>query len=222
MSDKKNQTQIDELNSKLDLILEEMAAQRNARIERNDLVNDLSLVGKDVFSTTVDSLDKAGVELDTEMLGSLMIKIVRNISTFNQLMDSLESANDFIKDASPIINQVGLDVLSKFSELEQKGYLEVLKELGKLSDVFVQNISIDDIKMLSDSIPSILNLVKNVTKPEVMNALNKTVVAFSDLQNEKIPQYSLWKVFRKMQKPEMKTAMGFMMLFADKLSAADK
>ncbi|MCD4793854.1 MAG: DUF1641 domain-containing protein [Bacteroidales bacterium] len=201
MSENNMQDQINELNTKVDIILEEVVAQRNARNEKADLISDLSIVGKDIFAHTVTSLDKAGVELDGEALTALLIKLVRNIGTFNQMMDTLESATDMIKDAAPIVNQMGLDAISKFAEFEQKGYLNLMKELINLSDNIVSLITVEDIIDLSDNIVVILETAKS-------------------MKYEQIPKYSMWKAFRAMQSPEMKKGIGFIITFIKKLSSA--
>ena len=201
MSENNMQDQINELNTKVDIILEEVVAQRNARNEKADLISDLSIVGKDIFAHTITSLDKAGVELDGEALTALLIKLVRNIGTFNQMMDTLESATDMIKDAAPIVNQMGLDAISKFAEFEQKGYLNLMKELINMSDNIVSLITVEDIIDLSDNIVVILETAKS-------------------MKYEQIPKYSIWKAFRAMQSPEMKKGIGFIITFIKKLSSA--
>ena len=60
------QEQINAMNRKLDIVLEEIAIQKQKRQEVEDLVTDLSIIGKDMFKASVDELDHAGVELDTE------------------------------------------------------------------------------------------------------------------------------------------------------------
>ncbi len=219
MSDKNMQEQINELNHKMDMILEEMFAQRNSRIEKEDLIKDISLVGKDMFAHTVTVLDHAGVELDNEALTALLIKLVRNIGTFNQMMDTLESVTDFMKDASPIINQVGLDAIAKFSEFEEKGYLDFFKELISISDNIVTHFSVQDVRDLADNIVSILETVKNLTQPDMMGAINNALTVFKSMDTENIPEYSMWKAFRTMQSPEMKKSIGFMITFLKNLTA---
>ncbi len=143
MSQDNTQNQINEINRKLDLVLEEINSQRLRRQEVDDLVSDLSIVGKDVFTTSVTALDKAGIELDYEALGALSIKLVRNIGTFNQMLETLESANDLLKDLTPIVNQVGLDSIALLAEYEQKGYLDFLKEFMNLTDKVVSHFTLD-------------------------------------------------------------------------------
>ncbi len=220
MSENNIQEQINELNRKMDIILEEMYAQRNSRIEKEDLAKDLSIVGKDMFAHSVTVLDQAGVELDGEALTALMIKIIRNIGTFNQMMDTLESANDFMKDVSPVINQVGLDAIAKFAEFEQKGYLDFFKELMSISDNIVTHFTVQDVRDLADNVVSILEMVKNLTQPDMIGAINNALTVFKSMDTENIPEYSMWKAFRTMQSPEMKKSIGFMITFLKNLSAS--
>lgn len=220
MSENNIQDQINELNIKMDIILEEITEQRNSRIEKADLFADLSIVSKDVFSHTVTSLDKAGVELDGEALTALLIKVVRNIGTFNQMMDTLESVNDLIKDVSPIVNQVGLDAISKLAEFEQKGYLDFIKELMSISDNIVTHFSTEDVRGLADNVVSILEMVKSVTQPEMLSAITNALTVFKSMDTEDIPEYSVWKAMKAMRTPEMKRSIGFMITFMKNLSAS--
>lgn len=218
MSENNIQEQINDLNRKMDMILEEMFAQRNSRIEKEDLIKDISLVGKDMFAHSVTVLDHAGVELDGEALSALLIKLIRNIGTFNQMMDTLESVTDFMKDASPIINQVGLDAIAKFSEFEEKGYLDFFKELISISDNIVTHFSPKDVRDLANNIVSILETVKNLTQPDMMGAINNALTVFKSMDTENIPEYSIWKALRAMQTPEMKKSIGFMITFLQNLT----
>jgi len=218
MSENNIQEQINDLNRKMDIILEEIFAQRNSRIEKEDLIKDISLVGKDMFAHSVTVLDHAGVELDGEALSALLIKLIRNIGTFNQMMDTLESVTDFMKDASPIINQVGLDTIAKLSEFEEKGYLDFFKELISISDNIVTHFSPKDVRDLANNIVSILETVKNLTQPDMMAAINNALMVFKSMDTENIPEYSIWKALRAMQTPEMKKSIGFMITFLQNLT----
>ena len=53
MTDNNIQLQIDQINQKLDLILDEAVMQKQNRDTVMDLVNDLSLVGKDAFKVLI-------------------------------------------------------------------------------------------------------------------------------------------------------------------------
>lgn len=61
MTDQNIQTQINEINRKLDIVLEEVYSQKQARQTVEDLVTDLSLIGTDMFKASVVELDNAGI-----------------------------------------------------------------------------------------------------------------------------------------------------------------
>jgi len=218
MTDIDIQSQIKEMNQKLDLVLSEVNAQRLKRLEVEDLVDDLSIISKDVFTSTVQGLDNAGIDLDYDAVGSLLIKVIRNIGTFNKLFDMLESANDLMKDLTPIINQVGVDAITLMSEFEQKGYFNIIAELMKVVDSLVKNIKVEDVKVLHDITPTIVEIFNNITSPKMLNTVNNALTAFNNVDADKVKPYSMFKVMRKMNSKEMKQNMGFMMTFLEELS----
>ena len=211
------QVQIEAMNKKLDLVIEEINLQKLRRKATDDLIKDVSLVGRDVFKASVEELDKAGVELDTEAVKSLLIKLVRNVGLLNEAVDMLESVNDFVKDASPIAHQIGLTTIHKLAEYEQKGYFEFLKGVMQIVDRLINECTVDDLKNISDNIPYLVETMKNITNPEVLGAMNNAIGTFCETDFEKTDSMSVWKVFREMNSPEMKKAMGFLITFSKAL-----
>lgn len=218
MTEQHIQQQIDDINRKLDIILEEVFAQKQNRESLNDLVDDLSIVGKDAFKNSVIELDKAGVELDSEALKGTAIRLIRNIDNLNEFLDTLESINDFMRDVSPILRQIGLDAIQKMNEMDQKGYIEFFRELTRIMDNIVTHFSAQDVKELADNIVTILETVKGMTQPDMLHALDNGVKVYKSLDTKNIPEYSMWKAFREMQTPEMKRGIGFMITFLKNLT----
>ena len=217
MTEQNIQLQIDEINKKLDLILEEIFIQRQNREATNDLIDDLSIIGKDVFKNSVIELDKAGVELKGEALAGMGIRLIRNIDNINDFLDTLESINDFLKDASPIARQVGLDAIQKLHELEQKGYIDFFRELTRVLDNIVTGFKKEDVQALADNIVTILNTVKSMTQPDMLEALNNGVKVYKSIDTKNIPEYTIWKALREMRSPEMRRGLGFMITFLKNL-----
>ena len=218
MSENNIQVQIDAINQKLDLILEEIHAQREMRESLTDLADDVSIIGKDIFKNTVIQLDKAGVELDTEVIAGIGLKLIRNAGNINDLLDTLESVNDFLKDVSPIIHQVGLDAIQKLNYLEQRGYIDFFKELSKALDNIVTHFTVEDVKALSDNVVVIMETIKNLTQPDMLKAVNNAVMIYKHMDMENVEEISLFKAMMEFRKPEMKKGIGFMITFLKRLS----
>ena len=218
MSDSKIQEQINEINRKLDLLLEEATRQGQKREEVEDLVTDLSIIGKDAFTETVHALDNAGVELDYAALSDLGVKLIRNVGTFNEMISMLESGYDLLQDVSPIMQQMGLDAVTAVAKLEEKGYIDFIKALAKVGENVMDHFTIQDIEQLADSVVPMLETVKSITQPEMMNAMNNAVSIFNNIDTNNIEEYSVWRLIREMNSPEVKKGLGFMMTFAKNLS----
>jgi len=207
------QEQINAINRKLDIVLEEITIQRQKRQEVEDLVTDLSIIGKDMFKASVDELDHAGVELDTEALKSLVFRLMRNVGTLNDLMEMIESATDLAKDAAPIVHQLGLQGINQMNDLEKNGYFEFFKELFTIVDNVVKHFSKEDVRLLAENVVTILETIKNLTQPEMLDAMNNAVNIYKKIETRDIQEYSLWKAFKEMRSPEMRKGIGFMITF---------
>lgn len=216
--DKNTEVNIVELNQKVDLILEYVNQQRLKSEAIDDLLADASIIGKDVYDSTVKALDDQNVEIYPEELQELGIRLIRNVKNFNTILDLMESMTDLAKDVAPIANEVIIDGTKKLHEFEQKGYFVFLSELGLVIDNVVTHFTQEDLKALADNVVTMLETVKSVTQPEMLNSINNAVNIFSSMDIEEAPSYSIFKLMREMNKPEMKKALGFFVMFMKNLT----
>ncbi|NOR74415.1 MAG: DUF1641 domain-containing protein [Draconibacterium sp.] len=219
MEEKELQTQITELNQKVDLLLEYVNQQRLKSNQLEDLVADFSIVGKDMYDSAVEELDNRMVNLDLDQVKGLVLRVLRNIENMNNALEMFESVNDLVKDASPIFNEVIIDFTKKLNEFDQKGYFEFFTEAGNILDNIITHYSPEDVRSLSENVVTILETVRSATQPEMMAALNNGLKIYGSIEMDNIPEYSIFKVMREMNKPEMKRAMGFFVTFMKNLSA---
>ena len=216
------QKQINDINQKLDLVLEHVNQQRLKREMVDDLMADASIITKDAWDTTVKELDDQGIELDVDDIKQLFFKFLKNIKSFTQAIELFESANDLMKDAGPVINEMGVDAIHKLHEFEQKGYFEFINEVGHVMDNIVTHYDPQDVRELADNIVTIMDTVRNLTQPEMLKAMNNAVSIYQKLDTEEIEEYSLWKAFRTLNSKEMRRGIGFLMTFMKKMSEDSK
>lgn len=210
--------QIAELNQKVDTILEYVNQQRLKSQAVDDLVADASIIGKDVYDSTVKALDDHEVVLDPDQLRELGIRVAQNVGNFSTILDMLGSTMDLMKDVGPIANEVIIDTTKKLHEFEQKGYFEFLRESGQIIDNIVTHYEVEDVRMLADNVVAMLDVVKNLTQPDMLKSIDNAVRIFASLEMDDIPEYSIFKVMREMNKPEMKRTLGFFMTFLKNMS----
>lgn len=219
MAENDLQIQINEINEKLDEILVCATQQRLRSEMMDDLLADLSIIGKDAFRSTVVELDKQGIELNVDDLKNLSFKVIRNLDKFSAMLSIFESAYDLMQDLSPVVREMIIDFIKKLHELEKKGYFEFFTEVFKIVDNIITHYSAEDVKLLADNIVTILDTIKNVTQPQMLHALNNALSVYQRLDLDNIPEYSIWKAMKEMRTPEMKRGIGFLITFLKNLSA---
>ncbi len=218
MEEKNIQSQIDALDKKLDLILGYVHQQKLNSNVVEDLVSDLAIIGKDAYDSTVIELDKRQVELEPSELTDLAVSFLRNIGNIKKVMDTLEMAMDLGKEVTPIANEVIIDFTKQLNTFEQKGYFRFFKELGPIFDNMVTGFSPKDLQDLANSIVSILTLIKDMTQPEVLGSMENAIKAFNSMETESVPSYSVWRLIKEMNSPEMKKALGYGITFMKNVS----
>jgi len=221
MSEKDMQLQINEINRKLDLIIEDRAIQKQNNDAVIDLVDDLSIVGKDAFNSMVEGLDNAGIELDGDSIKHLVLGFIRNVENINILMMSLENVLDLVKDAGPIVKEIGVDAVDKFKEIDDKGYFEIIRQFSSAIDKVMSRFTKEDIATLGDKIESLLNTLLVIIDPAFMSKIEMFVQTYKEIDHENIPSYSVWKVMREFNKPDMKKSIGFIMTFLKEINAKE-
>jgi uncharacterized protein YjgD (DUF1641 family) len=221
MSEKDIQIQINEINRKLDYIIEDRIVQKQNQDAMIDLVDDLSIVGKDAFKSMVEGLDNSGVELDGDSIKHLILIFIRNIENINTLMMTLENVMDLVKDAGPIIKEVGIDAVDKFREIDDKGYFEVLRQFMSAIDNVMAKYPKEDLAGLGEKIESVLDTLLIIIDPAFMSKIGMFVETYKEIDHENIPEYSIFKVRRELFKPEMKKSIGFIMTFMKEINAKE-
>jgi uncharacterized protein YjgD (DUF1641 family) len=218
MNDPNIIARMDAMEQKLDLVLEYVNQQRLKSEVVEDLVSDVAIIGKDFYNYSVAELEKQAVELDPDELKQLTISMVKNVKNINEILGLLESMMDLKKDVGPIMNEMILEFTKKMHTIEEKGYFDFAREIGRLMDNIVTNFSQEDVRQLADNVVLILQTVKNITQPEMLGAVNSAVKVYGSIQTDDIKPYSVWQLMREMSSPEMKSALGFLVAFMKNLS----
>ncbi len=218
METKSLEIQIQDINQKLDFITSQLREQQRRQREMEELKADLTLIGKDIFQTAVQELDEVSQHFDTTDLLFLIKKLLRNTRNMTKMMDQVESASDFIKDAAPLSKHVFDQLMETLSELEKKGYFDFGREIFQIIDTVVTSFSVEDVKLLRENITTILMTVKNLTQPEMLSAVNNALNFFQKMDVDLAKDISYWQIMKELRDPEMKRGIAFMIQFVKNMS----
>ncbi|UCF65538.1 MAG: DUF1641 domain-containing protein [bacterium] len=213
METKQLEQQILEMNQKLDALTQYMQEQQSRQREWQELRDDMTLIGKDIFQTAVQELDEVAYHFETEDLLFLMKKLLRNTRNLSKMMDQIESAVDFVNDATPLGKQVLSEVMDNLTELEKKGYFEFGKEALKIVDTIVTTFTLDDIRLLRENIAAIIITFRNMTQPEILGSMNNALNFFQKMDIQVDKKIGYWQLMKQMHDPEFKRGVSFMINF---------
>lgn len=192
-SNEQLQQRIEDLDRKMDRVLEELEEQRRNRMALADLEEDLVRVGNDAFRSIMADMDVYEDTINRQEFWKLFLNLARNVHYMNEVVLKMESGMSFLEDASPIGRELIMDFTKQLSVWQEKGYFEMFKVLTKQVDRVAGLVQPDDVRTAGDEIERLMKAMRETPVP-----------ADGDI--------SLFKLLREMNTPETKQALG--MLFA--------
>jgi uncharacterized protein YjgD (DUF1641 family) len=205
---------IAELNQKLDLLTaqvqyltEQAQIAERGRQERAELIRDLMPVVNDAFRLTTEQLEEVQEYVDLGDLLRLLKRLLRNGRNIERMLDQLESLMDLAATVGPLSDHVFGKAVDILAELERKGYFAFAKGGLQIADNIVTSFTADDVQALGDNIVLILNVVKDMTQPEIMTFVRNTLLV-AEKEIEKPVSTSFLALLNQMRDPAVRRGLA--------------
>jgi uncharacterized protein YjgD (DUF1641 family) len=202
---------IAELDRKLDFIVEELASLRRLRNSAEDLAADLSLVGKSALRDAVDAFGTA--DLRPREIVSLLKSALANAQLFENVIIQLQSAADFIQDAQPIMRDAMMKAVTSAESLSQKGYFAAATSAMRVTDALVRSHSAGDWRQIEASVPQFVGFLRELTRPEALQALQAIIHGFGRVQATMDVDRSFLAIARDLRSPDARRGMAILVEF---------
>lgn len=217
---------LDFLTANLQLLTEQMTflttqavENRRRQQEWDDLSADLKPVVKDMYAITVQQLEEIQAYVQLEDVMRLMKRLARNTRTFEQLLDQMESLSDLVRDVSPLTKDMFNQMVEMLNELELKGYFGFMRQGLYVLDQIVTSFDEDDVRQLGDNVVLILNTVKALTQPELMNLANNLTQGFYEVEaHPEVLSSSTSGLFKQMRDPDVRRGLAITMALLKRIS----
>jgi uncharacterized protein YjgD (DUF1641 family) len=146
---------LQELNQKIDLLTTQVAylseqAQlvERQRLERAELVRDITPLVNQAFELTVEQLEEVQEYIDLEDLLRLFKRVLRNGRNLEKMLDQLEGLADLIETLSPLADDAFGKAVDIMAGLEEKGYFGFARGGVKLMDNIVSSLSEEELNQI--------------------------------------------------------------------------
>ena len=203
-----------ELNQKIDLLTSQVAylteqarIAEQSRQARDELVETGMPIARELMDLAGVEFEEVQKYLNPEDLIRLVKKFVRHGPQFEILLDQLDSMMDLVEVGGQIITE-GVDKTTDIMQgMENKGYFAFARSGMRIADNVVTSFTEDDVNRLGDNIVLILNTVKDLTQPEIMNFVRNTFQA-AEQEVAKPVNTSLLSLMGQMRDPAVRRGLA--------------
>jgi uncharacterized protein YjgD (DUF1641 family) len=201
--------QVAALGEQTAFLAEEARDRQRRQREWDELKADLTPVANDAYLATVEQLSEVEQYVRLEDVLTLLKRLARNTRNIDAMLDQLESLRDLLADASPLTHDMFEQTVLSLNEMEEKGYFGLARESQRILDNVVMAFTEEDVRQLGDNIVLILNTVKAMTQPEIMNLVNNITVTYREVEErpDELPT-SLVGLVRQMRDPEVRRGLA--------------
>ncbi len=201
---------IETLTTQVQYLTEQAQIAERERQSRAELMRDLVPVANDAFRLTVEQLEEVQENVSLNDLLRLFKRLLRNGRNIEKMLDQLESILDLIETMGPLSDEAFAKIVDTLATMEHKGYFAFARGGLQIADNIVTSFTEDDVRKLGDNIVLILNVVKNMTQPEIMTFVNNTLLVASR-EVEKPVDASLFALLKQMRDPAVRRGLALTM-----------
>ena len=197
---------VDTLTDQVTFLAEEARVQQQRRQEWDELKNDLTPVASEAYRLSVQQLDEIEGYVQLEDIIRVTKRLMRNTRNLEEMLDQLEGLADLGREIGPLSQDMFLMLMTRLDEMERKGYFSFLQGGMHIMDQIVTNFSEEEVRQLGENIVLILQTVKEMTQPEIMQLMSSTA---TELREDDIPDdVSLFYIVRQMNDPQVKRGLA--------------
>jgi uncharacterized protein YjgD (DUF1641 family) len=173
---------LDVMSVQMDLLVEELREQRLRRQQWDELRSDLAPIAGEAMTLASSELEAVQEWVQPEDMLRLVRRILRNTRNIEAGMERFESLMDFLDDAGPLTSEAVAKILTTLEDFEQRGYFEFADAAFGIVDQIVTTYSKDDVDALGDNIVQMLDIVKDLTQPEMLAVAQRMLDALQRQQ----------------------------------------
>jgi uncharacterized protein YjgD (DUF1641 family) len=206
------EAKLDALAAQVDFMAAEMQIARSRREARDDLRDTLMPVAGEAFAAATRELESLQADGSVDDLIGLLRRLIASAGSVEKAVSALGTMTSLLGEAAPLSGEVVATLTARLADLDDKGYFEFARHSAGVLDRVVTSFDEHDIDQLGDNVVLILQTVKEMTQPEVMQMLRRTATAVQTQQHaiasgqEDTP--SLWQLLRQMRDPEVRRGLS--------------
>jgi len=206
------EAKLDTMSEQLDLVVEELREQRLRRQQWDELRTDLSPIAAEAMTLASNELESVQEFVQPQDMLRLLRRILRNTKNIEDGMARYESLMDLLDTTGPLASEAFTKMLTSLEDFEQRGYFEFANAGLGVVDRVVTAYSKEDVEALGDNVVQMLDIVKNLTQPEMLAVATRMLDAVQRQQAaaelEPAEPPGLFALAGQMRDPEVRRGLA--------------
>ncbi len=200
---------LDRLSEQVEAIAVELRRQREEREKWQELSTDLTPVVRSALDSVGRELDELSAEVGLVDAVRFLEELARALPTLRAVLAQLEALAELGGEVSALSRPAMEFLGERLGELDAKGFFDFVRSGWGVIDRIVTDFTEEDVEALGQNVTLILNTVKDMTQPEVMTMLRRTVsVVREDQVAAAAPPPSLFSLIREMRDPQVRRGLA--------------
>ena len=201
---------IDELSAQVTYLAEQAQTAERQRADRAELMRDLTPIANEAFRLSIEQLEEIQEYVELGDLLRLLKRVLRNGRNFEKMLNQLESLMDLVDTVGPLADEAFGKAVHELTELERKGYFTFAQGGMQIMENVVTSFSEEDVNRFGDNVVLMLNTVKDMTQPEIMNFVRNTLLV-AEQEIDKPVDISYTGLMRQVRDPEVRRGLALTM-----------
>jgi uncharacterized protein YjgD (DUF1641 family) len=203
---------LDLMSEQLDIVVIELREQRQRRERWGELISDLAPISGEAMVIASRELEAVQEWVEPADMLRLLRRVLRNTNNIEEGLARFESMTEFISDLGPLTTGAFTKLLDTLDDYEARGYFEFAGAGLGVFDKIVTSFSKEDIDSLGDNVVHMLEIVKDLTQPEMLTVAERLLdvvqrqAQAAQLEPDKPP--SLIALAGKMRDPEIRMGLA--------------
>ncbi len=200
-------SQVDRLSAQMDFITAELLAQREARERWSELVETLVPVTRGAMDVATREMQELSQDVTIDDVTRFARTLARSLPQIEALMAQLDSLSELTETVTSLSGAGVAKLTDTLQAADEKGYFAFAREGSKIADRVVTEYTEEDVRALGDNVVTILNAVKEMTQPEVMGLVQRSVVQVQ----EPMEPPSMFALLKSMRDPQTRRGLARVM-----------
>jgi uncharacterized protein YjgD (DUF1641 family) len=196
-------SRVEDLATRVEKLIQCTENDRRVRQSWADFSADLTPVAARAMERTIERLD--GTVIDSDAVIGLMVRLAEAAPQLERSVGTLVSVTELAGEVGEVGGVVFESMITRLDELGRRGYFDFAAGLLEVLDRIVTSFDEDDLRQLGANVVLILETIKQMTQPEIMLMLQRTVRIVSE--GDEPDKVSLFRLLREMRDPEVKLGL---------------